>query len=43
MFKMDVERKSDNLEEDENIRTGGEKILLTCVGAGFKNLSKITL
>ena len=44
MFKMDVDKtKRDGDEGEETLRLGGEKILLTCVGAGFKNLSKVTL
>ena len=43
MFKMDVDTTQRDEEDDEPLRLGGEKILLTCVGAGFKNLSKVTL
>ena len=47
MFKMDVDKtkreSGDGDEGEETLRLGGEKILLTCVGAGFKNLSKVTL
>ena len=27
-------------EEEEDLNTGGEKLTLTCLGAGFSNLSK---
>ena len=37
MFKL--ETKS---EDEENLRTGTDKVLLTCVGIGFTNLSKRT-
>ncbi|KAL4235710.1 rRNA-processing endoribonuclease [Mactra antiquata] len=37
MFKVEaVEVK----EEDEDLRLGGEKLILTCVGVGYTNLSK---
>ena len=39
MFKMDVQKKS---VEEEDLKTGGDKIVLTCVGAGYRNLSKVT-
>jgi RNA 3'-terminal phosphate cyclase-like protein len=37
MFKMDANSRG---EEDEELRLGTEKILMTCVGVGFSNLSK---
>ncbi len=40
MFKIDIEKKD---EEEENLRTGGDKILLTCVGVGYRNLGKVIL
>lgn len=40
MFKIEVQKKQ---EMEEDLRIGGEKILLTCVGAGFTNLSKTIL
>lgn len=27
-------------EEDEELRTGGEKLVMTCVGVGYSNVSK---
>nr|CAG4641687.1 EOG090X05X4 [Eurycercus lamellatus] len=36
MFKMDTESR----EEEEELRLGTEKILMTCVGVGYSNLSK---
>nr|CAG4647894.1 EOG090X05X4 [Moina brachiata]SVE93005.1 EOG090X05X4 [Moina brachiata] len=36
MFKIDVE---DN-QDESSLRMGSEKVLLTCVGAGYSNLSK---
>lgn len=35
MFKMEAKD-----EEDSELRMGAEKILLTCVGTGYTNLSK---
>jgi len=36
MFKLDIQAK------EEDLRTGAEKITMTCLGVGFTNLSKIT-
>ncbi len=36
MFKLETK------SEEENLRTGTDKVLLTCVGIGFTNLSKRT-
>ncbi|XP_064606305.1 RNA 3'-terminal phosphate cyclase-like protein [Liolophura sinensis] len=35
MFKMDVQRK-----DEEDTQTGGDNLLLTCVGVGYSNISK---
>ncbi|WAR22888.1 RCL1-like protein [Mya arenaria] len=37
LFKVDAQTV---VEEDEELRLGGEKLLLTCVGVGYSNLSK---
>jgi RNA 3'-terminal phosphate cyclase-like protein len=37
MFKVDPQTIS---EEKEDMKLGGEKLLLTCVGVGYSNLSK---
>ena len=37
MFKMDHETTG---EDDEELQMGGEKIMMTCVGVGYTNLSK---
>lgn len=37
MYKMDASSRD---VEDEELRLGTEKILMTCVGVGFSNLSK---
>lgn len=34
MFKIEQQK------EDEDERKGGEKVLMTCVGAGYSNISK---
>ena len=40
-FKIDVEKLSrDDEEEEEGLQLGGEKLLLTCVGVGYTNVSK---
>nr|CAG4636166.1 EOG090X05X4 [Eubosmina coregoni]SVE69793.1 EOG090X05X4 [Eubosmina coregoni] len=36
MFKMDTKSR----EEDEELRLGTDKIIMTCVGVGYSNLSK---
>ncbi|XP_063962622.1 RNA 3'-terminal phosphate cyclase-like protein isoform X2 [Lytechinus pictus] len=38
MFKMEV--LPSDVDEDGSRRSGGDKVLLTCIGAGFTNLSK---
>ncbi|XP_022105535.1 RNA 3'-terminal phosphate cyclase-like protein [Acanthaster planci] len=47
MFKMEVQQGSQGeeqvTEEEEGQRRGGDKVILTCVGVGFTNLSKTTL
>lgn len=42
MFKMEssVSRKDDDDADNEELQTGGEKVLMTCVGVGYLNLSK---
>ena len=42
LFKMDV-TKRDGDDDDADLRLGADKILMTCAGAGFKNLNKVTL
>ena len=45
VFKIDVEqlKKDDGDCEDDELKLGGDKILLTCSGVGFRNLSKVVL
>lgn len=37
MFKVDEKKKED---EEEDLQLGGEKLLLTCVGVGYSNITK---
>lgn len=37
MFKVEPQTQT---EEDEDLRLGGEKLILTCVGVGYSNVSK---
>ena len=37
LFKVDPEKVK---EDDEDLRLGGEKLILTCVGVGYSNVSK---
>ena len=39
MFKLDVAAE-DHSADDEKLCTGASKIVLTCVGAGYRNMSK---
>ena len=39
MFKLETKRAE---EDEENLCIGTDKVLLTCVGIGFSNLSKRT-
>ncbi|XP_060071040.1 RNA 3'-terminal phosphate cyclase-like protein [Ylistrum balloti] len=38
MFKVEPELKKD--DDDDDLQIGGEKLLLTCVGVGYSNVSK---
>ncbi|XP_076115690.1 RNA 3'-terminal phosphate cyclase-like protein [Mytilus galloprovincialis] len=37
MFKIETEKKT---EENEDLQLGGDKLILTCVGVGYANVSK---
>ena len=37
LFKVD---RQEVKEEEEDLRLGGEKLILTCVGVGYSNVSK---
>ena len=40
VFKIDV-HKSGFGSENDDLMVGGDKVLLTCTGIGFRNLSKV--
>ena len=40
MFKLDVEHLEHDDSQTEQ-RRGADKVILTCVGVGFRNLSKV--
>ena len=42
MFKLDTEQIL-NSEDGGEQALGGDKVLLTCVGVGFRNISKVIL
>ena len=45
-FKIEVDKQlpsDDDDVSDDCVRTGCDKVLLTCVGAGYRNLNKVTL
>lgn len=33
----------DDIDNDEELKLGGDKVLLTCTGAGYRNLNKVIL
>jgi len=39
-FLIDEAKLASGKEEEEEERTGEQKLILTCVGIGYKNLSK---
>jgi len=39
MFKLETQKKGDG---DEELKLGADKVLMTCIGVGFSNLSKRT-
>lgn len=39
IFKVDEQKN----EEEEELKLGGEKLILTCVGIGYSNVSKAIL
>ena len=42
MFQMDVEHPAED-DNGEERKVGRDKVIMTCVGGGFKNLNKVTL
>jgi len=42
MFKMDsgISGKDEDDADTDELQTGGEKVMMTCVGIGYSNLSK---
>ena len=44
MFKLETYQSEEELEggDDVRLRVGADKVLLTCVGVGFTNMSKKT-
>ena len=41
-FKLETFQNKDDLEDDEDLRLGADKVMLTCVGVGYTNLNKKT-
>lgn len=39
-FKIDMDKKIPSEDDTESLRVGGDKVLLTCLGVGYLNLSK---
>ena len=39
MFKIESVSGMDD-DDDKELQTGGEKVMMTCVGVGYLNLSK---
>jgi RNA 3'-terminal phosphate cyclase-like protein len=42
MFKLETRRPGHDEEEDRDLSLGADKVLMTCVGTGYTNLSKRT-
>jgi len=42
MFKLETKNDEDETESDADLQTGADKVVMTCVGIGFSNLSKRT-
>jgi len=46
VYKIDVRQPSfgsDNVLQEDDLMMGGDKVMLTCSGVGFRNLSKVVL
>jgi RNA 3'-terminal phosphate cyclase-like protein len=49
VFKIDVQQMQtetagdDTADEDHELKLGGDKVILTCTGVGYRNLSKVVL
>jgi len=46
VYKIDVQRPSfgsENVPQEGDPILGGDKVLLTCTGVGFRNLSKVVV
>ena len=41
-FKLETFQNKDDLEDDEDLRLGADKVMLTCVGVGYTNMNKKT-
>jgi len=41
-FKLETFQNKDDMEEDEDLRLGADKVMLTCVGVGYTNMNKKT-
>jgi len=44
VYKVDVlQLGSANESEEDALKLGGDKVVLTCTGVGFRNLSRVVL
>jgi len=46
VYKIDVHQPtfgSENMSQENDLQLGGDKVLLTCTGVGFRNLSRVVL
>ena len=46
VYKIDVHQSqctSEDLSADDGVQLGGDKVLLTCTGVGFRNLSRVVV
>lgn len=42
VYKIDVQQR-EKTSEDDDLKLGGDRVLLTCTGVGFRNLSRVLL
>ena len=41
-FKLETFQNKDDMDEEEDLRLGADKVMLTCVGVGYTNMNKKT-
>ena len=41
-FKLETFKNKDELDEEQELKLGADKVMLTCVGVGYSNMNKKT-